>query len=132
MRHAILTSFSTLLLVVALVFLVLATISTPVAKGLHLAASSSYTYGILGYCDGSDCSSATYPISFGDIQSDADWFLGTSIRNTLGKTFIVAPIAAGLAFLAALFTFLSLFLRASALKILSLIFAVLAFVSSAL
>lgn len=132
MRHAILTSFSTLLLVVALVFLVLATISTPVAKGLHLAASLSFTYGILGYCDGSDCSSATYPILFGDIQSDADWFLGTSIRNTLGKTFIVAPIAAGLAFLAALFTFLSLFLRASALKILSLIFAVLAFVSSAL
>ncbi|OBA24137.1 pali-domain-containing protein [Metschnikowia bicuspidata var. bicuspidata NRRL YB-4993] len=132
MRHAILTSISSFLLAVALAFLILSNVSTPVSSGLHLAASLSYTYGIFGYCDGDLCPSAAYPVLFGDVDTDSSWFFGSATRNTLSKTFIVAPIAAGFTFLAFVFTFLSLFVHASALKILSLVFSVVALVSSAL
>lgn len=132
MRHAILTAISTLLLVAALVFLILATISVPIVSSLKLAASLSYTYGIFGYCNGPLCISASYPVLIGSLDQDETWFLGSNIRNTLAKIFIVAPIAAGFTFIAFVFTFLSLCVHSGALKILSLVFTVVAFIASAL
>lgn len=131
-RATTFTAFSLVFLVVSMVFLVLGMVALPVSTSLKLAATGNYTYGIFGYCDGSSCPGALYPVSFGDIDTDSDWFLGGSTRNTLSKTFIVAPIAAGLSFIAAIFTSVSLCATSSIIKIFSLLFGVISFAATAL
>lgn len=131
-RATIFTAVSAVLLTVSMVFLILGMVALPVSTSLKLASTKDYTYGIFGYCRGSSCPSALYPVSFGDVDKDAGWKFATSTRNTLAKTFIVAPIAAGLSFLATIFTVLSLFAGNSAIKIFSLVFGVISFVATAL
>lgn len=130
MRTIAFTAVSALLLLVALVFLVLATVSTPVATTFQLAKTALYTYGIFGYCKGSSCLSALYPVSVGDVDTSTSWLLSSTTRNTLAKAFIVAPIAAGLTLFALIPTVVSIFLDTSTLKIFSLAFAVVSFIAT--
>lgn len=120
-----------ILLLISLVFLILANVSSPVSTALKVASEGDYTFGIFGYCKSSTCPSGTYPVSFGNIDSSANWFLSSSTRNTLSKAFIVAPIAAGLVFLALVFTAVLIFFDTSLVVIMSLVFTVLAFLAAA-
>lgn len=88
---------SLVLLIVALAFLIIGTISQPVTGLISLASTSSYTYGIFGYCASATakCSKALYPYGVGDIDTKVSWLLANSTRNTLAKIFIICPIAAG-------------------------------------
>lgn len=131
-RATIFTAISVVFLLVAMVFLVLGMVSAPVTTALKLASSSDYTYGIFGYCEGSTCLTAGYPVSFGNIDSKQDWLLSSDTRNTLAKTFIVAPIAAGIAFFSIIFTVISLFVASTPVKIFSLVFGVIAFIATTL
>lgn len=131
-KATIFTAFSLVLLTVSMVFLILGMVSLPVTTSLKLAATGNYTYGIFGYCNGTSCSAALYPVSFGDIDKHSGWFLAESTRNTLAKTFIAAPIAAGLSFLAVIFTLVSLCTENSVIKIFSLLFGVISFAGTAL
>lgn len=132
MRTLVFTAVSATLLVVAMVFLILATVTSPVATALKLGETSSYTYGLFGYCKGTSCLLALYPVGFGDVDDASSWLLGSSLRNTLAKTFIVVPIAAGLTLFALVSTTASIFLDTSTLKIFSLVFAVVSFVATTL
>lgn len=123
---------SVVLLLVALVFLILACVSLPVTTALKVGQVGDFTFGIFGYCKGSVCPSGLYPVLFGGLASDERWLFGESTRNTLAKTFIVAPIAAGLTFLALVLSAISVFFDHSVVVMLSIAFAVLLFVSSAL
>ena len=46
----------TILFFVAFVLLVLATISTPIIKGIPIASFSGVTFGVFGYCTPTTCS----------------------------------------------------------------------------
>lgn len=131
MRNQLLAGLSSLLLLAALVFLVLSLVSVPVALGLHLASTSKTTYGIFGLCSSSSsstpCLQPGYPIS---LSSITDGLFLSDTRNTLAKTFIVAPIAAGLVFFALLFTLVSICVSASCVKIFSLILGVVAAIAT--
>lgn len=125
------TGISLFLLLVALVFIILATVTAPVAKTLSLAAADNIVYGIFGFCDGSVCPKAGYPIKFGNIKTSADWAMSSDLRNTLASGFIVAPIAAGLTFLTLILTAANLFMENTVVKTLSLIFGVISFLAAA-
>lgn len=111
-------SITIVLVLVAFVFLLLATILTPVAKSLHLGASDSFTYGLFGYCETEtgSCIKATYPYVVSS-NSDADVFkiLSPATRNTMVKLFITAPIAAFFSLVSLVFVALSAFISISAL-----------------
>ncbi|ODV78110.1 pali-domain-containing protein [Suhomyces tanzawaensis NRRL Y-17324] len=94
-------TLSLVLILVAFVFLLLATISTPVVQSFSLASTDTHKYGIFGYCFSSrnSCLKASYPYSLDDAHdSTSNWLLLSSSRETLAKVFIVAPIALGLNF----------------------------------
>ncbi|KAI5953996.1 hypothetical protein CANMA_004835 [Candida margitis] len=93
---------SLILILVSLVFLLLATISSPVVTTFNLGKTASYTYGVFGYCTDSnkDCSSATYPITLSSVDdSSSNWTMSSSTRDTLAKIFIITPIALGFNFI---------------------------------
>lgn len=123
---------SLVFLLIALVFLILANVTLPVTSVLKLGSTSLFTFGIFGYCDGSDCIKASYPVSFGDIESSAGWLLSATTRNALSKTFIVAPIATGINFFAIVMTLISLFADTTGIMICSLVFTVISFIATAL
>ncbi|EGW33261.1 uncharacterized protein SPAPADRAFT_60601 [Spathaspora passalidarum NRRL Y-27907] len=90
-----------ILVLVAFVFLLLATISAPVVKTFELAKTTTHSFGVFGYCTLKDgtCSSATYPLNLSDIDGKANWLLSSSTRDTLAKIFILTPIALGFNFI---------------------------------
>lgn len=91
-----------LLQLVALVFLILATISVPVAQTFYLGKAGDFTYGVFGYCDlGSGCLSATFPWVPSSVDDSVNnWSMSTSARDSLAKILIIAPIAAGICLIA--------------------------------
>lgn len=123
---------SSLLLLVSLVFLILGDVSSPVTTALKLASHGDFTYGIFGYCNGSSCSKSLYPVAFGDVDKGARWLFANSTRDTLAKTFIVAPIATGLVGIALIFTLILICYDTTPVVILALIFGVIGFVATAL
>lgn len=91
---------SLVLVLVASVFLLLATISTPIVDTFNLAKTSHSTYGIFGACQGSLCSAATYPVVLSLVDDNtSNWLLQDSTRDNLAKIFVVAPIALGFSFI---------------------------------
>lgn len=120
-----------LLLLIALVFLILANVSSPVSDALKVASHNEYNYGIFGYCRRGTCPGGTYPVNFGHIDISADWLFGADTRNTLSKAFIVGPIAAGLVFLALVFTVVLIFFDTSLVVILAIVLTVIAFLALA-
>ncbi|RKP29601.1 pali-domain-containing protein [Metschnikowia bicuspidata] len=124
--------FSSILLFVALVLLILATVSVPVTSSFTLAVTESARYGLLGYCAGLSCTGAQYPVLFADANDSATWLLGTFVRNTLAKVFVVCPVAAGFALITFVSSVVLVCFDTSVLKTVALIFNVLAAVASAL
>ncbi|KAI5958969.1 uncharacterized protein KGF55_005623 [Candida pseudojiufengensis] len=108
-------SFNTIsfvLILISFVFLLLATISSPIVTIFNLGKTSSHTYGVFGYCtnNNNDCSSATYPIKFSSIDDNSkNWIMSSSTRDTLGKIFILTPIALGFNFILLVLIFISHF-----------------------
>ncbi|KAK6204320.1 SUR7/PalI family-domain-containing protein [Scheffersomyces amazonensis] len=95
-------SLSFILILISFVFLLLATISSPIVSSFNLGKTSSHTYGIFGFCKISDnsCSKATYPYTLSGVDDKTDnWFLDSTTRDTLAKIFIIAPIALGFNFI---------------------------------
>ncbi|CAK9682205.1 SUR7/PalI family protein [Candida parapsilosis] len=93
---------SLILILVSFVFLLLATISSPVVTTFNLGKTADYTYGVFGYCtdNNKDCSSATYPLTLSSVDdSSTNWTMGGSTRDTLAKIFILTPIALGFNFI---------------------------------
>lgn len=93
-------SFNTISFVVILVsfvFLLLATISSPVVKAFKLGDTASHTYGVFGFCWNNDLDCFTgYPLSLSQVDdSTKNWLLLESSRDTLAKMFILTPIALG-------------------------------------
>lgn len=123
---------SVVLLLVSLVFLILADVTSPVSTALKLATHGDYTYGIFGYCDGSHCSKSLYPVAFGSVDKGAKWLFANSTRNTLAKTFIVCPIATGLIGIAVIFTAILICYDTTPVVILALVFGVIGFIATAL
>ncbi|KAK6458093.1 SUR7/PalI family-domain-containing protein [Scheffersomyces xylosifermentans] len=105
-------SISVVLILIAFVFLLLATISTPVVSSFNLGKTAKYTYGIFGYCKIAKnvCSSATYPYSLSGVDDSTDnWLLASGTRDTLAKIFILAPIALGFNFILLVVIFIAHF-----------------------
>lgn len=127
--------------VIALAFLIIATITAPAVPSLAVAKDKTYKYGMLGYCpldasDRSDCSSAQVSYNPGSLsKASSDYKMGSSARNTLSSIFIVAPIAGGLTLIALIINFVG-FSRAAATSfvywIFMILFALLAFIASTL
>lgn len=132
MRTPIFAVVSSLLLLVSLVFLVLATVSVPIAAPFKLATTESFQYGLLGYCQGLlNCTKALYPIRFGDLGDSASFTLSNTTRNMLSRAFIVCPIAAGFTLFTLVCSVISICFDTSALKTIALIFNVICFLASA-
>ncbi|RLV95686.1 putative membrane protein [Spathaspora sp. JA1] len=89
---------SFLLVLVAFVFLLLATISTPIVTTFALAKTPDSSFGVFGYCTDGKCSSPTYPVELSNIDDKLNWLLASNTRNTLAKIFILTPIALGFNF----------------------------------
>lgn len=129
--HLSFNSVSFILMLVTVVFLVLSCITSPVTS-FSLGSTSSYKYGIFGYCQNSgSCSSAGYPYQLSNLDRSAKWFLARSTRDTLAKVFILCPIAAGLSFICLVFILLSHFLS-TGMIILTLILNILSFIATAI
>lgn len=126
-------SISFILLLVALVFLILATITAPVVSSFGLASTNSLRYGVFGYCltKSSQCSSATYPYKLSNFDKSANWLLASNSRDSLAKVLIVCPIAAGLTFICLVLVLVSHFFSRGMI-IFALVFNVLAFLITAL
>ncbi|KAG7665521.1 uncharacterized protein J8A68_000923 [[Candida] subhashii] len=94
-------SVSFIVILVSFVFLLLATISTPIVNTFSLAKTASHTYGLFGYCDdNNNCSGATYPIILSAVSDrTTNWIFDGSKRDTLAKIFIITPIALGFNFI---------------------------------
>lgn len=93
---------SLILILVSFVFLLLATISSPVVTTFNLGKTASHTYGVFGYCtdNNNDCSSAAYPLTLSSVDdSSSNWTMSGSTRDTLAKIFILTPIALGFNFI---------------------------------
>ncbi|KAL6452465.1 RIM9 pH-response regulator protein palI/RIM9 [Candida maltosa Xu316] len=93
---------SLLLILVSFVFLLLATISSPIVTTFKLGETSSHTYGIFGYCYENNSKCITeYPMTLSSITNEksTNWFLQDSSRDTLAKIFILTPISLGFNFL---------------------------------
>lgn len=89
------------LLLAAFVFTLLALISGPVASTLVLAEAQGTKYGIFGYISGSEKFQG-YPIHFADVaRLPKDWVLSEEQRTNCAKAFVLAPIACGFSFFAA-------------------------------
>lgn len=91
--------------VIALAFLILATITAPVVSSLSLAEADDLKYGVFGYCSttNSTCSDATFPYKVSSLTTSTDWKMDDNARDTLAKILIVTPIAAGFTLLSLLF-----------------------------
>ncbi|KIV99505.1 uncharacterized protein PV09_08810 [Verruconis gallopava] len=80
----------------AFALLLISALSTPVIKAIPLASFNGYTFGVWGYCKGSDCSA----IKIGyDMQSlagitNSDFSLPESTRNSLSPILVIHPVAA--------------------------------------
>lgn len=131
-RAIIFAVASVVLLTVSMVFLVLGMVALPVSTSLKLALTLNFSYGVFGYCVRSVCPSALYPVLFGDIDTKLDWLLGASTRNTLAKTFIVAPIAAGFTLFCIISTLITLAIANSVLQVISIVLGVISFIATAL
>lgn len=125
-------SISFILMLVTVVFLILSCITSPVTS-FSLASTSSYKYGIFGYCQvkSGTCSSTTYPYVLSKIDKSANWFLAPSTRDTLAKVFILCPIATGLSFICLVFVLLSHFFS-TGMIILALLLNFLSFIATAI
>ena len=129
--HLSFNSISFILMLVTVVFLILSCITSPVTS-FGLGSTSSYKYGIFGYCQSSgSCSSSSYPYTLSKIDKSAGWLLAPSTRDTLAKVFIVCPIAAGISFICLVFILLSHFLS-TGMIILTLILNILSFIATAI
>lgn len=133
MRTPIFAVFSSLALLVALVFLVLATVSVPVASVFKLGLTDEFQYGLFGYCDSTllNCTKATYPVKFSAAGDSASWLFGALTRDMLARAFVVCPIAAGFTLITLLCSVVSICFDTSALKTIALIFNVFTFLASA-
>ncbi|EGP82724.1 pali pH response regulator [Zymoseptoria tritici IPO323] len=77
---------------VAFVLLLLSTISTPVVRGIPLGRFQGYNFGVLGWCnDDGRCTGAQIGYS---TDTESDFSLPSSTRNSLSSILIVHPIAA--------------------------------------
>ncbi|KAK6465030.1 SUR7/PalI family-domain-containing protein [Scheffersomyces coipomensis] len=128
-------SLSFILILVSFVFLLLATISSPIVQSFNLGKTSSHTYGIFGYCDikSNTCSTATYPYSLSSAKDDtSNWFLSSSsTRDNLAKIFIIAPIALGFNFITLILIIASHF-QIKPVIIAGIVFNLLAFILTTL
>ncbi|KAL1988628.1 hypothetical protein VTN96DRAFT_8328 [Rasamsonia emersonii] len=86
----------TVLLLAAFVLLLLATLSTPIIKGIPLATFQNVDFGVFGYCRQSQCSSLRVGYNTNGIldTSDPDLNFTTTARNSLSSILIVHPVAA--------------------------------------
>ncbi|KAI9751893.1 MAG: hypothetical protein M4579_005850 [Chaenotheca gracillima] len=80
----------------AFALLLISVISTPIVKGIKLATFNGVDFGVLGYCQGSQCSGPSVGYSaraFSGGQGN-DFSLPTNTRHSLSSLLIVHPIAA--------------------------------------
>ncbi|CUM63434.1 uncharacterized protein PRCAT00001009001 [Priceomyces carsonii] len=125
-------SLSFILILVSFVFLLLATISSPVVDVFKLGSTDQYNYGVFGYCkvSSSSCPSATYPYSVSGVDSTKDWLFSSSVRDKLAKVFIICPIALGFNFLTLALIFISHFVD-SFLVIVAIVLNFISFLATA-
>ncbi|CAH6718655.1 hypothetical protein CLIB1444_01S11606 [[Candida] jaroonii] len=126
-------TLSAVLILVSFVFLLLATISTPVVTSFSIGSTDNYNYGILGYCksNAKSCPGAQYPYTLSDKDSRIDWTLTGSTRDTLAKIFILCPIAGGLNLITLVIILLSHFFSSGVL-IFSIVFNLISFIVTTL
>ena len=61
----------TILFFVAFVLLVLATISTPIIQGIHIASFNGVNFGVFGYCTPTTCTKIGIGYTLGTYGSSA-------------------------------------------------------------
>lgn len=111
-----------ILLLVSFILLLLSTISAPVVHSIPLATFEGYSFGVFGYCKGSECSSVQVGYTtgrlnnlilflsflrverckrltlldglFGNTNDNGDFNLPASARHSLSSILIVHPVAA--------------------------------------
>lgn len=120
---------------VALAFLLLDCLTAPVSRNIGLSKYNGITYGVFGYCEEQDCSSAAANYHVEDLEKDGDWKMNYDQRKALSNILIVTPVAAGLTFFALVSSFCLQFGALnvnSVMFIFNLIFSILAFLASGL
>lgn len=97
----------TILLFIAFVLLLLATLSTPIIKAIPLASFDGVDFGVFGYCKGDVCTTKVgYNTDNLFSSSDAsDFSLSSSARHSLSGILIVHPVAALLTLICFLLAF---------------------------
>lgn len=115
------------LILASFVFLLLATITTPIVKSLPLSITASHTYGLFGYCDiENTCLAATYPVVLSNVDdSTTNWIFDSDKRDILAKIFIITPIALGFNFILLVLIIISHFVAARAVALITIIVNVL-------
>jgi SUR7/PalI family len=84
-----------LVFLVAFVLLLLASLSTPVVKGIPLGQDDDTTFGVWGFCQGDNCSPIQIGYAVPDLTTTAGAFnLKPESRHTISFLLIVHPIAA--------------------------------------
>ncbi|CAN8100115.1 unnamed protein product [Discula destructiva] len=76
--------------------LLIACLSTPIIQSISLGAFNGFTFGVFGYCDGTNCSPIEIGYSTESLANDgtaSDFDLPTSTRSTLSTILIVHPVA---------------------------------------
>lgn len=121
---------STILQLIPLAFLILASISAPTLSSIYLARDGNTVYGIFGSCDGTGCTKLTLTPNFGETLSSN--VLSSDAINKLSQGLIVAPIAAFLTFVSLVKNLVIVFTRNSSTlnKTTALILSILACLSS--
>ena len=115
---------------VALVFLILATILSPVVLSFALGAAGDYQFGVFGYCRGGACVTS-YPWTPSGVRDGADWAMSGSSRDTLAKILILCPIAAGIVLISLVLLVVALF-ALQAFAVVSIVATILGFAITAI
>ncbi|CUS20995.1 LAQU0S02e03136g1_1 [Lachancea quebecensis] len=119
----------------SMAFLIICCVTAPVFKQIGLSKTDGIVFGTFGYCEQGSCSSASASYHPEQLATSASWKMGTSAREALGKILVIMPVAAGLAFLSMLGSFISLFGAigtSGAAFVINLLLSVIAFAGSAL
>ncbi|GMM32529.1 Tos7 protein [Martiniozyma asiatica (nom. inval.)] len=103
-------SVALVLQLVALAFLILSTITTP-ASQLHLATYKDYSFGVFGFCSGTNACSTSVGYELSSHFTSKTISNGSTL-DKLTNIFVFIPIGAGLTLISVLLNFVSQFVSA--------------------
>lgn len=125
-----------MLQIVALAFLILATITAPATPALKLGHEGEYSFGVLGFCKDGDGCTTSLGYDLNSLLNGAKSVLKGDSLNSLTKVLVVAPISAFFTLLSVILNIIahisSSMSRSGAFWVVMMILGILAFAGSAI